>query len=110
MKLIMLVLVAVMLVIPSLSSADEKTEAKRAAIQFVTKRLKAPLTAKFEPIKSIVAGKTKASDGKQAWDVAGYVDSENEFSAMLRQDFIVTVQRTKDGWKALDVTFLKERQ
>ena len=108
MRVFMMAFFVVLLITPRLSFADEKTDAKRAAIYFVSKMLKSPSTAQFEPIKSIAAGKTKDEAGNLAWTVVGYVDSQNSFAAMIRQDFSATVQHADGGWVALDVHFFAD--
>lgn len=63
-----------------------KWDAIAACRSFVQDRLKAPSTAKFpvSPLAVRVAGPA-------TWDIRGYVDAQNAFGAMLRNDYRCSV-------------------
>lgn len=62
----------------------------------VKERLKAPATAKFSP-----AAETKVTCEGELYAVRGWVDSQNEFGALIRNRYEVKLQRhentTLDG-------------
>lgn len=59
-------------------------DAKRQSENFVKNRLKSPSTAKFDdPCESCVV---KQDDG--TWVVNSYVDAQNSFGAMIRENYI----------------------
>lgn len=71
--------------------ADPSGDAKRVCVEeFVPKRLKAPSTAKF-------SGVTVTSDG-DVYTVAGSVDAQNTFGAMIRSSFTCVVRDADTQW------------
>lgn len=74
-------------------------DAISAAKQFVLKNLKAPSTAKFPPIMDFSVTQKNAD----SWLVTGFVDAQNSFGAMLRQQFTCTVRRDSDRWYLLNL-------
>jgi len=92
-------------------ATDDHMHSKIMCQQFVAKQLKAPSTAKFESLGTVAAVKSieeKFSHLPDTWDSAGYVDSQNEFGAMLRSSYHCTVQKTgPDKWRLLELTWLK---
>jgi hypothetical protein len=62
-----------------------------ACERFVSDQLKAPSTAEFSGFD------TKISDlGNGRYVVRGYVDAENSFGAMIRNDYLCRVEHEKD--------------
>ena len=85
---------------------DTKKIAKTKAREFVEASLKAPSTAKFQPTEEFAAKGRQDKKYQYVWDVVGYVDSQNSYGAMLRQNFMVTMQQDgSGGWKLIEMTF-----
>lgn len=61
----------------------------------VKNRLKAPATAKFADMYDSAVSYEHRSDN--TWVIAGYVDAQNSFSAMIRTKFRAVAQFTPDG-------------
>lgn len=72
------------------SSGHDPLEAYVICQQFVEDRLKAPSTAEFGGPYSQVT----THNGGGEYTVDTYVDAENSFGAMIRNDFVCTVQHT----------------
>ncbi|MGM9428014.1 hypothetical protein [Hydrogenophaga sp. MI9] len=87
---------------------DDHLNAKAICQKFVAKQLKAPATAKFEPVSSVAA--QPAKDGPaNTWESVGYVDSQNAFGAMLRSTYFCTVRKTgPDKWRLIELSWLKD--
>ena len=65
--------------------------------KFVKERLVAPATAKFPAAGDMDIG--EVDPAAKAWQVVGYVDSENKLGAMLRLDFVCEVTyQGNDKW------------
>ncbi len=64
-----------------------------AGQKFVEKNLKAPSTAQFPPLFKSSVKKIKSGH----YSVSSYVDSQNEFGAMIRSNYIVELKQTTDG-------------
>lgn len=75
------------------------SDAKYAAKEFVTDHLKAPSTAKFPYYEEFAAAK----QANGTWQVMGYVDAQNSYGAMLRQQFLCTLKKTGDKWYMVDL-------
>ena len=96
------VIVIVILGISLIGSKTEKNPPDVAAAwtvceQFVTERLKAPSTAKFQWI-------SRDELGNRRFHVNAYVDSQNSFGAMLRTHFNCTVKHIEgDRWRLEDL-------
>ena len=96
------VIVIVILGISLIGSKTEKNPPDVAAAwtvceQFVTERLKAPSTAKFQWI-------SRDELGNGRFHVNAYVDSQNSFGAMLRTHFNCTVKHIEgDRWRLEDL-------
>lgn len=86
-------------------------DAKYVCQQFTLKQLKTPSAAKFESLETVAAVPSKDKKwGKlrDVWDSMGWVDSQNSFGALLRSEYICTVQKAPDGrWKLLAFDWLK---
>lgn len=82
-------------------SSKSATNAKICAEKAVRDNLKAPSTAKFCSYSDMSA--TNLEGDK--WRVSGYVDAENAFGAMIRQNWTVTLTLTSSGFKDASVTF-----
>lgn len=79
---------------------DRLSAAEYFAEQVVEKQLKAPSTADFGRQKSSYSART------QAVTVVGYVDAQNGFGAMIRNDYIVVVRSVCDSvweWRCWDL-------
>lgn len=74
-------------------------EASVMAQVFVKKRLVSPTTAEF-PWSEKETKVVSRPDCK--WIVSGYLDSQNEFGAMIRSDYIAEMSKTpnEDRWIA----------
>ncbi len=70
---------------------------------FVKDALKSPSSAKFPMITD---GVKVSKTGKCSFNVLGYVDAQNGFGAMARQDYAVDIEYlpTSDSWKLLNIT------
>jgi hypothetical protein len=71
-----------------------------AAESFVERRLIAPRTAKFS---SYSQAEVSREEGTQIYSVAGWVDSQNAFGALLRKHWFAKVEKTEDGWRLLHI-------
>lgn len=74
--------------------------------EIVKQMLKAPGTAKFGP------GSCRnhvTNLGNKTYRYDGYVDSENSFSALLRTEFSVTMQKTDKDWELVAFVFDGEK-
>ncbi len=73
--------------------------------KFVTDRLKAPSTAKFAPYRELKITTYGKNEGvKDAFRVIGYVDAQNGFGAMLRNNYICDVQYIgDDNWRLINL-------
>lgn len=80
----------------------EAVSAWVACQQFVEERLKAPSTVEYP---SPYTEYTR-SVGGGTFEVDAYVDAENSFGAMIRTDFLCTVDyRGDDNWHLESLTF-----
>ena len=72
---------------------------------YIKDRLKAPSTAKFAPYNKLVISTYGKNQGvKDAFRVKGYVDAENSFGAMLRNNYTCDVQYTgNDNWELINL-------
>lgn len=87
------------------SSSEQNTKdalnAKICAEKVVKDNLKAPSSAKFCNYSEMQA--TNISGKK--WKITGYVDAQNSFGTMLRQNWIVTLTLTDNGFTDYSVSF-----
>jgi len=67
--------------------------------EFISDRLKAPSTAKFERYNSSKVVKYDYDE----WKVTMYVDAENSFGAMMRNDFYCHLQDRGDEWYLISI-------
>lgn len=75
-----------------------------AAQKYVEQYLKSPSTAKFPSLFKSEIKKTRPG----SYIVTSYVDSQNGFGAITRNNYIVELNQTIDGKIILkDITFLK---
>jgi hypothetical protein len=83
------------------SPCDNTLAAYVMAGEFVRKTLKAPLTAQFPPFDPNMV---RINPGC-AFTVAGYVDAQNSFGALLRTRYWVRLYPSADGetWTSLSV-------
>jgi hypothetical protein len=77
------------------SGGLSEVAAYTACQEFVEDRLVAPSTAKFG------GGPSQVTDslGGSRYEVATYVDAENSFGAMIRNNFTCVVERTGDTYR-----------
>lgn len=68
-------------------------EVALAGQKFMEKSLRAPSTAKFAPLFKSQIKKIKTGH----YTVSSYVDSQNGFGAMIRSNYTVEIQQTKNG-------------
>jgi hypothetical protein len=78
----------------------KSAEAKVMCEQFVRSRLKAPRTASFSHVwETEIRG-----SGDGPYEVAGFVDAQNSFGALLRNPYTCSVEATGgDKWKLLEL-------
>jgi hypothetical protein len=73
------------------TSEDKQADAKRACQEkFIPARLKAPATAKYSGVT--------VSGFSGSYEVAGSVDSQNSFGALVRSSFTCSVRLDGDQW------------
>jgi hypothetical protein len=70
--------------------------------KFVEERLRAPSTAKFCDFKEARV----SVDGGDSYTVVGWVDAQNGFGAMLRNNFVCKLHKTGNSWYLDDVTLV----
>lgn len=97
-------IILALLFVAFLSQGAKPTGPSRAGAflackQFVTKRLRAPATAKFTNSSEAVVN--LLSDNE--WAVASHVDSQNGFGAMIRSTFTCTVKPEGDNWRLIEI-------
>jgi len=79
------------------TSDDKQADAKRACQEkFIADRLKAPATAKYSGVTVSGAG--------GSYTVAGAVDSQNAFGALVRASFTCSVHLDGDQWVLVSAT------
>lgn len=105
---------AALLIAATAHASDDHISAKMMCQKFVAKSLKAPATARFSSMSetaAIPSNEAKFKHLPNAWDSAGYVDAQNSFGAMLRQEYFCTMQRTgPDKWRLLDLSVWVDRR
>lgn len=70
--------------------------------EYVLAELIAPSTAEFSPHGDTAIGRT--SEPGQTWIVAGHVDSQNRFGAMLRKRYVCKIRYAGGGeWERLEL-------
>lgn len=81
------------------SASDAKVSAWVAAEGFVRSRLKSPATASFGGISEPQLPENCVLDtGNGTYCVRGFVDSQNDFGATVRSQFILQVRDAGDKW------------
>ena len=68
-----------------------RVAAEYRAEKVVTSVLKAPESAKFQKLPTV-----RHDPARSVYAVTGYVDAENSFGALLRNEYIVMMQQTCD--------------
>jgi hypothetical protein len=77
-------------------------EVQNRCEEYVLAELIAPSTATFSPHRDTAIGRT--SDPGQTWIVAGHVDAQNRFGAMLRMRYVCKVRYAGEGaWERLEL-------
>lgn len=74
--------------------------------EYVRAKLVAPSTAQFSASSDTAIGRT--GDPGQTWIVAGHVDSQNKFGAMLRMRYVCKVEYRSEGEWALVELYVQE--
>jgi len=80
---------------------SEELDARTWAKIYVEKSLKAPKTAEFQNTLDFEVEHIKGdkkNPQKNLWKVAGYVDAQNSFGAMLRNRFYIELVKLDDKW------------
>ena len=80
--------------------------AKIRAKEYVEASLKAPSTAKWPGYSEFATARSKDKKGnviKDVWEVASYVDAQNSYGAMIRTKFLVTMKKTGEDWKLVEL-------
>lgn len=81
----------------------DKYSAAAMCEKFVSKQLRAPATAKFSGTEDTTI--TPLGNGR--WKAVGYVDAQNGFGALIRNDYSCTVEYMgQDKWRSIDVTIV----
>lgn len=80
-------------------SNGDSSEARVFCKYVVENSLKSPSTAQFSGY-----GETTATRSGSAWIISGYVDSQNDFGAMLRANYRCTASGTGKDLKVDDLT------
>lgn len=91
---------------PGLAEATARgseTEAYIYAREFVADALLSPASAKFPWLPD-----SARYDG-QAWRVAGYVDSQNRFGALIRSHWRCELRKNGGQWQCLSLTVAGSR-
>jgi hypothetical protein len=82
----------------------EEIEATTWAMEFVKQSLKSPTTAKFQSAPDFCVAPLKDKKGNRlnhAWEVSGYVDSQNSYGAMMRTNWNVKLKNNGSSWQLL---------
>lgn len=107
----LLIAIFIIIIVPVRCIADDHFEAKKVCQNFAFKQLKAPSTSKFESLDTVAAvlsTNKKWKKLKNVWESGGWVDSQNSYGAMLRTEYMCTVQKVSVGnWKLLDMYWFK---
>jgi len=85
---------------------NDRMYAQQNFKRFVEGYLKAPSSAKWQNQFELGAAPTKDKQGKKikdVWEVWGYVDAQNSFGAMIRQNWYVKMRKDANDWTVLDV-------
>ena len=103
MIMIAAILILTTLLLCACGESSNKTEsaAKVCAQKAVTDALKSPSTAKFCKYTEMTA----TNLGGDRWKVTGYVDAQNSFGAVIRQNWTVTLTLTGRGFTDYKVDF-----
>lgn len=81
--------------------------AKIRAKEYAEASLKAPSTAKWADYSEFETARARDKKGqviKDVWDVALHVDAQNSYGAMIRTKFLVTVKKTSEDWKLVNIS------
>lgn len=87
---------------------EDRVGAFVMAQEFIKKDLKAPSTADFPMINAegVSSEPSTLTDGRCAFNVRTYVDSQNSFGAQIRQTYSVTLAPDDEGknWSLLSLS------
>ena len=86
-------------------SASEADEALFFAQAVELQTLKSPHSAVFAPLDEFTV-----QGGSGVYTVSGYVDSPNSYGTMLRDNFVLHVKKTEEGWVCTDTFVDKAAQ
>lgn len=86
---------------PAMRTVD-RTDACSISQTFVKRQLKAPSSAKF-PLWT--EENCKVTQRERVWVVRSYVDAQNSFGAMLRNDYVAEMiyYPAKDSWELVSL-------
>ena len=91
------------------TQAADRIEAWVMAQDFVQSQLKAPATAKFSSNPWLIDGGACIDYKDGSYYIRAYVDSQNNYGAMIRTWFSIVVTHIGGGkWKASDLHWLKK--
>ena len=79
-------------------------EATTFAKEFVKQALKSPTTAQFQNALDFRVSQLRDKKGNRiqnAWEVSGYVDSQNSYGAMMRTNWNVKLKNIGGSWQLL---------
>ncbi|WP_018704088.1 hypothetical protein [Anaeromusa acidaminophila] len=85
------------------TAPDIKIDAFVSSQMYVQQNLKAPSTAKFASVAESSIQKINDSQ----YQVTSFVDSQNDFGAMIRTKYIVVMERIEDKWFLVKLDFDK---
>lgn len=82
------------------TTGDERRDAALICHNYVRDNLKSPSSANFPPADASTAVPISGGD----YEVTSYVDAQNVFGAMVRNDYVCTVKPLPDKkWRLLDL-------
>lgn len=87
----------------SSSTTNDDIKAYRLSKEAVIKRLKAPGTAEFPGIIESKDHYKEVSYGR--FEINSWVDSQNSFGAMIRQNYSCTMVKSGGSWSTEDLEF-----
>jgi hypothetical protein len=104
---IILIITAILIIFPIFGNSngdkveDRTTDAKICARDIVENNLKSPSTAKHPNFSEMTVRHIEGNNYK----VYSYVEAQNGFGAMVKTNYVVTLELTESGYKNGSVTF-----
>ncbi len=93
---------------PSFQSNPTESEAHIIAKDFIKASLKSPLTAKFPFLEYNSVALPDTEFGKNRYRASSYVDAQNAFGAMIRNNWTVTLRYLGGEWSLIENWELEE--